>query len=205
MKRIPPARRRELLLDAAFRVISQHGVQAATTRAICAEADMPLASFHYVFESQQELMRELLHRVIDGAGDAQRFPELTDDVYRNVELMLLSTFEWAVDHPGEELAYFELGHYALRTEGMKNLPRERIEHALDLIVRAMQLLDAIHEDLPPYRVDLREVAWMTLTFIEGNALMFLSSGDVEATRHAIRTYARFLVDFSRGPVIVGQS
>lgn len=68
-------------------------------------------------------MRELLRRVIEGAGDADRFPELTDDPRHNVEQMLLSTFEWAVEHPGEELAFYELGNYALRTEGLEEFAK----------------------------------------------------------------------------------
>ena len=200
MKRIPPAVRRELLLDAAFRVIARSGVQAATTRAICAEADMPLASFHYVFESQQELMRELVNRVIEGAGDIDRFPELTDDMYRNVELMLLSTFEWAADHPNEELAYYELCNYALRTPGMEDFGPRRIDFALGLIVRAFHVIEAIHEH-QPIVADFGHLAWLVLTFIEGNAVMHLHSGDRDAVRRAIKTYSVFLVDYGTGRVL----
>lgn len=200
MKRIPPAVRREMLLDAAFRVIARNGVQAATTRAICAEAEMPLASFHYVFESQQELMRELMLSVIDGAGDQEGFPELTDDLYRNVELMIHSTFDWSVSHPNEELSYYELSMYSLRTHGMEELPKARIERGLDLIVRAFRLLEAIHPDSPPLAIDLRDLAWMVLTFVEGNGWMYLHSKDEEATRRAIKAYAIFLVDYAYGRI-----
>lgn len=196
MKRIAPAVRRELLLDAAFRVISRGGVQAATTRAICAEADMPLASFHYVFESQQELMRQLLHRVIDAAGNMERVPEFTDDLETNVELMLLHSFEWAVANPGEDLAYYELGNYAMRHEGMEDLARYRTEHAVELIIRAFYLLEAIHGSNMVR--DKRDVAWMALTFVEGIGMMYLSSRDEQTCRRAIKSFAPFVVAYAQG-------
>ncbi|WP_062800551.1 TetR/AcrR family transcriptional regulator [Williamsia muralis] len=54
--------RRDLLVQAAFRVIAEHGVEAATTRRISAAASMSLASFHYAFESRDELLAELVAR-----------------------------------------------------------------------------------------------------------------------------------------------
>lgn len=188
--------RREMLLDAAFRVISERGVSAATTRVICAEADMPLASFHYVFESQNELMRQLLHRVIDAAGNMERVPEFTEDLRENVELMLLHALDWAIENPGEDLAYYELGNFALRTPGFEDLARYRLDQALEVITRAFHLLEAIHGSNMVR--DKREVAWMALTFIEGIGLMFLNSGDAEMARRAVKGYAGFLVDFAQG-------
>lgn len=198
MKRIPPAVRRELLLDAAFRVIARNGVQAATTRAVCAEANMPLASFHYVFESQAELMRELMMRVIDDSGDSDSFPEFTDDIYRNVELMINSTFNYSLNNPNQELAYYELSSYALRSSAMADLPKARIDRAVELIERAFNLLQALHPEAPPLVVDLRDLAWMVLTFIEGNGWMYLNSHDEEATRRAITAFSIFVVDFAYG-------
>jgi AcrR family transcriptional regulator len=52
--------RRAELLQAALRVMSRDGIAAGTTRAIVAEAGMPLATFHYCFRSRNELLRELI-------------------------------------------------------------------------------------------------------------------------------------------------
>ena len=64
MTRIPAPERRAALARAARTVIARDGLQAATTRAIVAEADMPLASFHYAFASRDELLAELVRRVV---------------------------------------------------------------------------------------------------------------------------------------------
>lgn len=52
--------RRELLVSAALQVMRREGVAAATTRAICTQADMPLGAFHYCFHSKAELFRLIL-------------------------------------------------------------------------------------------------------------------------------------------------
>lgn len=164
---------------------------------------MPLASFHYVFESQQELMQELIRKAISEAGDSRRFPELTEDIYFNVEQMLLSTFEWAVENPGEELAYFELGAYALRTPGMEHFGRLRVDHGIELIKRAFYIVHEISKERSV--VDLQQLAFMILTIIEGNGLMLLNSGDPDMIRRCIKVYATFLVDYSIGRLAVAPS
>ena len=57
MVRLAISERRNLLIAAAWRVMSRDGVAAATTRAICAEADMPQSSFHYCFDTRADLLR----------------------------------------------------------------------------------------------------------------------------------------------------
>ena len=61
--RIPAAERRSALIEAALRVVARNGLAQATTRAIVAEAGMSLASFHYVFDSRDELIDELITTV----------------------------------------------------------------------------------------------------------------------------------------------
>ena len=51
MPRIAVDARRELLVEAAIRVMARDGVAKATTRSIVAEAGMALAAFHYSFRS----------------------------------------------------------------------------------------------------------------------------------------------------------
>lgn len=65
MPRLSLDERRSLLVDAAFRVIGAHGVEAATTRAICAEAQMPQASFHYAFTSRMELLDAVVETALE--------------------------------------------------------------------------------------------------------------------------------------------
>ncbi|MDN5821519.1 MAG: TetR family transcriptional regulator, partial [Brachybacterium sp.] len=64
MARTPVEERRRALIVAAFRVVASQGLSAASTRAIVAEAGMSLASFHYAFESRDELIDLLITEVL---------------------------------------------------------------------------------------------------------------------------------------------
>lgn len=72
MKRMPPEQRRAELIAAAVRVIARDGVTAASTRAIVAEADMPLGAFHFIFTSRDELLQAVIQSVTDGERIAAR-------------------------------------------------------------------------------------------------------------------------------------
>jgi TetR/AcrR family transcriptional regulator, regulator of biofilm formation and stress response len=57
--------RRDVILEAALRVIARSGADAATHRAVAAEAGVALASTTYHFESKSALVREALELVIE--------------------------------------------------------------------------------------------------------------------------------------------
>jgi DNA-binding transcriptional regulator YbjK len=57
--------RRRLIVEAALRVIARDGVNAATHRAVAAEAGVALASTTYHFSSKGEIVAEALELAID--------------------------------------------------------------------------------------------------------------------------------------------
>ena len=57
--------RREVVLEATLRVIARSGVDAATHRAVAAEAGVALASTTYHFASKSDLVRQALELVIE--------------------------------------------------------------------------------------------------------------------------------------------
>ena len=59
MDRLPMAERRAQLVRAALTVASRDGIEAATVRAIAAEAGVSLGVVHYCFEDKNELLREV--------------------------------------------------------------------------------------------------------------------------------------------------
>ncbi|WP_009480696.1 TetR/AcrR family transcriptional regulator [Rhodococcus sp. JVH1] len=59
MAHVPAEQRRHLFVEAAVRVIAQHGVSGATTRKIAEEAGAPPATLHYCFRSKEEIFYEL--------------------------------------------------------------------------------------------------------------------------------------------------
>jgi DNA-binding transcriptional regulator YbjK len=74
-------RRREILV-ATLRVIASNGTDAVTHRRVAAEADVPLGSLTYYFESREDLIRESFRFYIDEAnafilGVEQEIPPTT--------------------------------------------------------------------------------------------------------------------------------
>ncbi len=73
------AERRQRLLQAGVEVVASKGLQAATTRAIVASAGMPLASFHYAFESHEKLLMQVMIEMMDKDGEIHQGLNLRGD------------------------------------------------------------------------------------------------------------------------------
>ena len=109
--------RRSKLVDAAIRVMTRDGVAEATTRAIAAEAGMPLGVFHYAFRSKQELMAMVTETIACAARPTSTRPSSsgdTPDLYELVHAGLSAYFDHVVAHPEEHLVTYELTATALR-------------------------------------------------------------------------------------------
>lgn len=184
MTRIPAAERRAALASAARTVIARDGLQAATTRAIVAEAGMPLASFHYAVASRDELLRDVVELVVDDEGTAAAtFLEHAKTPREAIRLALQGYLDHVKSDPGNEQAMFELTQYALRTPHLADLPAEqyRSYHLL-----AAQLLeagaDALHIE---WSIPVPDLARLLVTLTDGLTLAWLADRDDAAAARAI--------------------
>ena len=184
MARMSSVDRRSELLRAALRVISAKGVSAATTRAIVAEADMSLASFHYAFESRDEMMHELISHVVDNQTVAA-FESIRPggDIRSTVRSALQSFFDLLVAGPEREQVMFELMHFALRTPGLEALPRRQYdryrEAAASVLIAAAESCD-IRWSLP-----VEQIASFVVTITDGITLAWLADHDRVAAAHVM--------------------
>src|SRR5688500_17091156 len=111
------ADRREKLVEAAIRVMTRDGVVKATTRAIAAEAGMPLGVFHYAFRSKAELMAVVTQTIAQQSKteiDAATLSGATDDPFDLVVAGLCAYFDHVVAHSDQHLVTYELTTTALR-------------------------------------------------------------------------------------------
>lgn len=179
MARVSSVDRRAALVQAALRVIDRDGVHAATTRAIVAEAGMPLASFHYAVRSRDALIREVIASVVETervAAVASLTPGA--DFRVTVRAGLQAYFDLVVASPSREQAMFELFHYSLRTEELADLPRAQYENYHSL---AREVLEAGAE-LTGMRWTARvdDVARLIVVFTDGITLAWLADRDSDA-------------------------
>jgi len=199
MTRIPATQRRAALAAAARSVIARDGLAAATTRAIVAEAGMPLASFHYAVASRDELLRDVVELVVADEGAAVETFLATATTPRDAIKQALTGY---LDHvrtdPGNEQAMFELTQYALRTPQLADLPAEqyRSYHAL-----AAGLLEAGASTLHiEWSIPVSDLARLLVTLTDGLTLAWLADRDDAAASRTIDHAADAIAGFARQAV-----
>lgn len=143
MARMPMAQRREALVRASLSVIAADGLTAATTRAICHEANMPLASFHYVFESYNDFIAELVREVLK--ADAVSFKNLVTeekDLLACVQAGFRVFLDRLVAEPGQAALGLELWMLVKRTPELQHLTSIVHERFRELSARSLVQLEA---------------------------------------------------------------
>lgn len=191
MARMSSIDRRGEIVQAALRVIAEQGMQGATTRAIVAEAGMPLASFHYAFASRDEMMEELIAFVVENqsvaAFEAIRF---SGDIRSTIRDGLQAFFDTIVAGTADEQVLLELMLFAMRTPGLESLPqrqwakyREAAEHVL---------LAAAEGAGIQWTVPVETVGRMLITITDGLTLAWLADRDLAAAARVMDVAADFL-------------
>lgn len=181
MARMAATERREVLAHAALAVISRDGVHAATTRAIVAEAGMPLASFHYAVASRDELLHDVVELVV-GNQDSAAFGTLeldAPDIRTAIRGVLASNFDILRADPARQQAMFELTQYALRTPTLDDFPVAQYDVYRGLAARLLEA-GATRYGVT-WDVPVRDLAALAVGLNEGATLTWLATRDDAAT------------------------
>ena len=184
MNRIPADQRRTLLVRAALRVIADHGVSGATTRAVVGEAGMSLASFHYAFRSHDEMMRELVAYVVDAESVAS-FAALRPgtDIRTSLRAGLGAFLDYVMADPFHEQVLQELMLYAVRTPGLGHLARE--QHARYRAAAAELLTEGAAAAGVRWTVPVEDVARALITTTGGVSQAWLADRDAAAAARVL--------------------
>ena len=196
MARISADERRRQLTEAAFRVMAREGVAAATTRAIAAEADAPLASFHYCFRSKEELLRELtpalVDRMLEGAmadiKPGRDFREMLRAGLASVWSVIEST-------PAEQQVLYELTQYALRNPGLEELASRQYERYYEVARDQLQAIADVGD--VEWAVPLPVAARMLISFFDGLALGWIVDRNSAEARAALDGFTEGLALMAR--------
>jgi DNA-binding transcriptional regulator YbjK len=181
MARMAATERREALARAALAVIARDGVHAATTRAIVAEAGMPLASFHYAVASRDDLLRDVVELVV-GSQDSAAFGTLeldAADIRTAIRGVLGSYFDIVRADPAREQAMFELTQYALRTPALADFPAEQYAVYRGLAARLLEAGAARYR--VRWNASIPDLAALSVALTDGATLAWLATRDVDAT------------------------
>lgn len=182
MIRTPVEERRKQLVAAALRVVAAKGLAAASTRAIVAEADMALASFHYAFDSRDQLLARLVTEVLESEEKAvlprheqgRSLTELVRDSLRGYLAHLQAD-------PTHEQAMLELTQYAIRSG--QPLAKRQYEHYTRIALTSLEV--AAENTGHTWSVPLPTVAALLVSLTDGLTLTWLVSRDDEAAEALI--------------------
>lgn len=217
MARRPVAETREALVRATLDLIARGGVTAATTRAVAAEAGLPLASVHYAFESQDELLTAAIaHAVADegrsvrrmtreamlgegetgAVGEAAAAPPTTervefDDLARAGLNLYLDGLR---ADPEREKALLSLTFWALREPATDHLARKQyrqyVEMAVDTLTEFAELVGR------PWTITIEQLSPLLVAILDGITVNWLVFRDdamaellVDAAVRTLSSYA----------------
>lgn len=201
MARTPVEVRRKALVAAALRVAASRGLHEASTRAIVAEANMSLASFHYAFESRDELI-DLLTVEVLAAEEKAVIP--ADPVGKSLTELLTEGLRGYIAHlradPTREQAMLELTQYALRTR----LPLAQEQYALYMRSALASLDLAAQHTGSRWTVPVTTVAQLLIALTDGLTLSWLVNRDDAGIDDAVRAAAHAIAALA-GPKEAGKS
>lgn len=137
-------RRRAAILEAALRVIAREGVSAVTHRAVAAEADVPLSSTTYYFESLDELLEDALLRFVSAeterlAAAAARLDGLELEPLESAQL-------FRAELEDSSVAQFELYLEASRRPRLREVARRCLDLYAATAESALRAAGAEHPE-----------------------------------------------------------
>ena len=191
MNRLPVAERREQLIEAALAVASRDGIDAATVRAVAAEAGVSLGVVHYCFQDKDELLRAMAH-AITSANLERSLGELPvgADTESVIEGVIEALWMGIREHRGPQLLSYELTTSSLRHAELNQVAIEQYrgqwaaaEQVLDLVERSAHV---------SWSVPRATLARTVVAVIDGFSLAWLVDGDSEAARSGLQGFGRFL-------------
>ncbi|MER7765109.1 TetR family transcriptional regulator [Streptomyces sp. NPDC097619] len=188
--------RRERLVAAALRVMKRDGIAAASTRAICAEAEMPHGAFHYCFRSKQELYAALLATDINIDLDAAWGAVAPDATPAGMLRALLHAYWEAVEaDPEAQLVLGELVNLALREPELHELPAWEHRAYLDKTTAYLERFGQ-EADLE-YTVPAADLAQMLVASFSGVISAWLATRDGETARVSLDHFADLFATLTR--------
>ncbi len=192
MTRVSADVRRELLIEAAIRVMVRDGVARTTTRAIVGEADMRLGAFHYCFRSKAELLEQVIrtittHSLEPALAALERGGTLEERLLGG----LREYWDHVVRFPEEHRVTYELTQYAVREPGLAEVARKQYEIYLEANTTVLDTIAASSGITwsAPVPVLARSVA----ALIDGMTLLYLNEGDAETAWTALELGMRHLL------------
>jgi TetR/AcrR family transcriptional regulator, transcriptional repressor of bet genes len=185
-KKIPEDRRREQILDAAYRVALHRRIASLTSRAVAAEAGVSNGLVFFHFRNRRELLlalldwllaKTILRRADDrGAASGNAYSRLVAEIRNAVEAL-----------PGDRKwieLFFDYWFMGAHNEAIRKRIRSALKHYRDSYIPLAQAVVA-EQPLRFAGVTGESLADMATSFIEGCALRLIA----EPRSYRVATYS----------------
>jgi DNA-binding transcriptional regulator YbjK len=185
-KRPRGAARREALLEAVLEIVAEVGAEAVTHRRVAEQAQLPLASTTYWFDSKEDLLTAALE--LAAQRDVARLHELADRLRERdpVQAVLDAVLD-PLDEPSRRaslMASYALVLEAARRPAMQELARRWTDAYLETVGELLQRAGSARP---------REDARLILSAADGLLLEQLAAGDAEDPRPALARLVHILI------------
>ena len=191
MNRLPVAERREQLIEAALAVASREGIEAATVRAVAAEAGVSLGVVHYCFQDKDELLRAMAH-AITSANLERSLGDLPSGagIEQVIEGAIDALWDGIMESRGAQLLSYELTTSSLRHPELNQVAIEQYRGqwaAAEQVLRGIEAAGGV-----TFTVPLETLARTVVAVVDGYSLAWLVDGDEERARDGVHGFGRFL-------------
>ncbi|MFT3899191.1 MAG: TetR family transcriptional regulator [Gordonia sp. (in: high G+C Gram-positive bacteria)] len=201
MARMTVEQRRAALIDAAYEVIAESGVEGATTRRVCAHAEMPLASFHYAFESRMALLGAVIEQAVPRdlvvmigeiqnevppGGMAGMRREMTDTLRNLGDLMLQDAGRLQAT---ASLAIFAHNHPELRSAG-----RKMYSTATETVAQALEVAAAKHGTA--WSIEPGELGTLLISATDAIKMAYLTTSDEKVARTVVDGVVTWMMTYA---------
>jgi AcrR family transcriptional regulator len=187
--RVPSEVRRQQFIEAAVKVIARDGVDGATTRRIAEEANAPLATLHYCFQTKENLLWAVFEKMAEFVrADIAKARGSGLSITELAAQMVNQSLEWAIENPEANRTQIEIWLWAERND-------------LEFAVRLYQMfIDAWKDFLgaaqPPFPDDeLETVTRVIVAILDGLCMQLITHGDNEKVRREAKTAGAMLAAY----------
>lgn len=185
------AERRAQILDAFQRCAVRKGVEGTSLREVAREAGIPVSNLHHYFENRDEMVCELVRRLVDRLMEELE-AQLRDlqDPERRIKSLLEMMFGPETQRLDFGALFYDCWSLAHRSETVRQVFQTQIrEHR----ARFIGALRAAPEFSGVSKGDLREIANILIALVEGAYYLL----DMDGANVSPKRMARLTRDFLR--------
>ncbi len=173
--RISVAERRSDFVNAAVEVIATHGIDGAKTRRIAEQAQAPLATLHYCYDSKEDLLADVFELVASRYRDVVASSDPHADLVVTARQLLRGLMDFYLESANFAATAAELTSWARRQSGDRAI--RVYDQAMEALRTALRNAASDHP-LEPEAID--QIAYVIATLADGFAVNWLTYGDRSA-------------------------